>query len=197
METGTQFHPQINPHADVRSPTAQDDARMTISDYLIDSALILLVLMQIKERPLTARQMLRPVVIVGIAAFTYIHTIPTAGNDLVLLAALALIGGTIGAASGFLTPMRLGADGRTLVRGNWASSFLWVLGMGSRMAFAVWAAHGGITAIGHFSAANDITSDAAWTAALLAMAVAEVLARTGMIAARTRSISREPVLATA
>jgi hypothetical protein len=40
---------------------------MTTTDYLIDSALVLLVLLQIKERPLTTKVLISPLVIVAIA----------------------------------------------------------------------------------------------------------------------------------
>ncbi|MHB1836930.1 MAG: hypothetical protein ACYCXW_18430, partial [Solirubrobacteraceae bacterium] len=69
---------------------------MTITDYILDSALVLLVLLQIKERPLTNKSLLRPLLIVGIAAAIYLNGVPTAGNDLVLVGLLALIGGVIG-----------------------------------------------------------------------------------------------------
>ncbi len=54
---------------------------MTTSDYLIDSALVLVVLLQLKERRLTARVLLRPLVIVAVAVAIYARAIPTAGND--------------------------------------------------------------------------------------------------------------------
>ncbi len=87
---------------------------MTTTDYLIDSALILLVLLQIKERPLTIHQLLRPLVIVAIAVASYLHGIPSAGNDLVLAAITILIGATIGVASGQTVIMRRGAGGEAL-----------------------------------------------------------------------------------
>jgi hypothetical protein len=62
-----------------------DDARMSFTDYLIDSTLVLLVPFQIKERPLTTKTLLRPLIMVGIAVASYLHGIPTAGNDLVLV----------------------------------------------------------------------------------------------------------------
>jgi hypothetical protein len=65
---------------------------MTFTDYLIDSALVLLVLLQIQERELTVRSMLRPLVIAGIAVISYLQGVPSAGNDLVLLAVLATAG---------------------------------------------------------------------------------------------------------
>jgi hypothetical protein len=162
---------------------------MTTTDYLIDSTLVLLVLLQIKERPLTVRQLLRPVVILGIAVASYLHGIPTAGNDLVLAGALIVLGGAIGVASGQTVIMRRGAAGEPLVRCGWLSSFFWVLGMGSRMALLVWIANGGSAAIGRFSAAHSITSAEAWTVALLGMAAAEVLGRTATLALRARTVA--------
>jgi hypothetical protein len=166
---------------------------MTTTDYLIDSTLILLVLLQIKERPLTVRQLLRPLIIVGIAVASYLHGIPTAGNDLVLAGALILLG----VASGQTVIMRRSQTGEALARAGWLSGFFWVLGMGSRMAFLVWISHGGSATIGHFSAQHSITSGEAWTVALLGMAVAEVLGRTAALALRSRRMSGQPALVTA
>ncbi len=161
---------------------------MTTTDYLIDSALVLLVLLQIKERPLTTKTIVRPIVIVGIAVASYFHSIPTAGNDLVLVAALALTGLTIGVASGVAVVMRRGPHGQVLARGGWGSAFFWVLGMGSRFAFLVWISHGGSSAIASFSASHSITSGDAWTDALLGMAVLEVLGRSLTMALRRRQL---------
>ena len=161
---------------------------MTFTDYILDSALVLLVLLQIKERRLTTKALVRPLVIVGIAVANYLHGIPTAGNDLVLIGALALTGLLIGAASGQTVLMRRGEDGEVLARSGWASAIFWVLGMGSRFAFAVWVSHGGAATVGHFSAQHAITSGEAWTAALLAMVVFEVSGRTLVQAARRRQL---------
>jgi hypothetical protein len=157
---------------------------MQTTDYIIDSLLILTVLLQIKERPLTNRELLRPVIIVAAAVALYLNGIPTAGNDLLLAVALAVTGGVIGIASGLAVRLRRDGTGRVLARGSWTSAFYWVLGMGSRMAFIVWMTHGGAPAIAKFSAQHSITSAEAWTVALLAMAVAEVLGRTGAMALR-------------
>jgi hypothetical protein len=163
---------------------------MTTTDYLIDSALVLLVLLQIKERPLTSKALIRPLVIVAIAVINYLHGIPTAGNDLVLVGILALLGLSIGVASGQTVSMRRGRAGEVLARAGWLSGFFWVLGMGSRFAFLVWINNGGAAAIGHFSAHHAITSGQAWTAALLAMAVFEVCGRSLVLAARRHQVER-------
>ena len=157
---------------------------MTTTDYLIDSILVLLVVQQLRERTLTTRSLVRPLVIVGIAVANYLHGIPTAGNDLVLVGVLAAVGAAIGIASGRTVLMRHGRAGEVLARAGWASAVLWVLGMGSRFAFAVWASNGGGPTVAHFSAVNSITSNEAWTVALLAMAVCEVCGRTLVMALR-------------
>ncbi len=157
---------------------------MTTTDYLIDSALVLIVLLQIKERRLTTQTLVRPLIIVAVAVVTYLNGVPTAGNDLVLVGVLALVGLLIGVASGQTVLMRRGPNGEILARTAWASAFFWVLGMGSRFAFLIWINNGGASTIGNFSAQHSITSGEAWTVALLAMAVFEVCGRSLVQAAR-------------
>jgi hypothetical protein len=181
------LHLKINPDADVERRRGDHDAGMTTTDYLIDSALVLLVLIQIKERRLTIKDLVRPLVIVGVAAANYLHGIPTAGNDLVLVAILALVGSAIGLASAQTVLMRVGDDGDVLARAGWASGFFWVLGMGSRFAFIYWITHSGSSSIAHFSAQHSITASA-WTVALLAMAVCEVASRSGLMAVRRQRL---------
>lgn len=188
VESEADLHPQIDPDADVRAAVLADHAPMSTTDYLLDSALVLLVLLQIKERKLTTQSILRPIVIVGVAVANYFHNIPTAGNDLVLIFVLALTGLTIGGASALTVHMRRGDHGDVLARAGWASAFFWVLGMGSRFAFLIWITHGGSSAIASFSASHSITSGAAWTDALLAMAVLEVLGRSLIMALRRRQL---------
>ncbi|MGI8712408.1 MAG: hypothetical protein ACR2NR_04350 [Solirubrobacteraceae bacterium] len=161
---------------------------MTTTDYLIDTALVLLVLTQIKERKLTTRTLIRPLVIVAIAAVNYLTGIPTAGNDLVLISILALTGGLIGVASGQTVIMRRNADGAVLSRSGWVSAFFWVLGMGSRFAFIYWISHSGAASLATFSTQHQITGSQAWTTALLAMAVFEVAGRSIVQALRRREL---------
>jgi len=171
------------------APRAASMLSMTTTDYLIDSTLVLLVLLQIKDRPLTTRALVRPLIIVGIAVANYLHGIPTAGNDLVLVGAFALLGGLIGVASGQTVLMHRGTDGLVHSRAGWLSGIFWVLGMGSRFAFLVWISHGGAGTVAHFSATHSITSGEAWTVALLAMAVCEVGGRSLLMAARRQRLA--------
>ncbi len=161
---------------------------MTTTDYLIDSLLVALVLLQLKERRLSTQSIIRPIVIVAVAVANYFHSIPTAGNDLVLVAALCITGATIGISSALVVHMRRDGKGNVLARSGWASAFFWVLGMGSRFAFLVWMTHGGGASVTSFSAAHSITSAQAWTDALLGMAVCEVLGRSLTMALRRRQL---------
>ncbi|HWD65144.1 MAG TPA: hypothetical protein VG405_08205 [Solirubrobacteraceae bacterium] len=163
---------------------------MSITDYLIDSSLVLLVLLQIRERELTMRAVLRPLIIVAVAVANYVHGIPTAGNDLVLILGLALTGGLIGILSGQAVLMRRGRHGEVLARSGWLSSFYWVLGMGSRFAFVFWLTHWGGRTIAQWGASHSITSFEAWTVALLAMAAFEVAGRSAVLAWRRHDLQR-------
>jgi hypothetical protein len=169
---------------------------MTTADYIIDSALVLLVLLQVKERELSTKTLIRPLVILAIAVVNYLHGIPTSGNDLVLVGALALLGGLIGVASGVTVIYRRTDDGRVMFRAGWASAVFWVLGMGSRFGFAYWSSHGGADSIARFSLHHSITvGSEAWTVALLAMAVFEVAGRTLVMATRRRALQgQRPML---
>jgi hypothetical protein len=165
-----------------------DDLAMTTSDYIIDSALVLLVLLQFKERKFTLHQLMRPLIILGVAVINYLHGIPTQGNDLVLILAVTVIGSLIGLASGVTVKMRVREDGNVWFRTGAASACLWVLGMGSRFAFAWWSSHGGITPIATFSANHSISGGEAWTVALLGMAVGEVAVRSVTLWLRSKDL---------
>jgi hypothetical protein len=157
---------------------------MTFTDYLLDITLIALVVWQVRGRRLTLHSLLLPVATISFAVITFLHTIPTAGNDVYLVAAAAAVGLTLGALCGTLTFIRTGPGGVPYARAGVAAASLWVLGTGTRLAFQLYATHGGGPAIVAFSARHDITSTAAWTAALILMAAGEVAARTLVLAWR-------------
>ena len=157
---------------------------MTLTDYVIDLALIGIVVLQIRGRRLTTRTLLLPVVLVAWAARNYLHSIPTAGNDLILIAVCTGVGLTLGAAAGWFTRVSPGPDGSPIAKAGAVAAVLWVLGVGFRFAFQEYATHGGERTIAHFSAAHAITTGQAWVAALVLMAIGEALARTAVLAAR-------------
>ncbi len=171
---------------------------MSPTDYIIDSALVLLVIIQMKERVLTNRALLRPVLILAVAVFAYFKNFPTAGNDIPLILAISGVGAGLGILSGITVMMRTNPEGLVTARAGIASAVFWVLGMGSRFAFAVWAtSSSGSTHITSFSIAHHITSAQAFTVALLGMAVCEVLGRTLVMVSRRSQLQGQIRLALA
>lgn len=157
---------------------------MTLTDYILDLSLIGLVFLQLRGRRLTFHTLILPVVICGWAAYNYLHGIPTAGNDLVLVLLAAGLGITLGALAGLFTKVTAGPDGRPFAKAGAVAAILWVAGVGTRFAFQMYATHGGGNAIERFSASHSITSSEAWVAALILMALGEALVRTAVVAYR-------------
>jgi len=66
---------------------------------------------------------------------------------------------------------------------------MWIGGVGARLAFAVAASNGAGPAIARFSVAHHNTGSAAWVAALVMMALADVLTRLAVIYLRGRRLT--------
>jgi hypothetical protein len=98
----------------------------------------------------------------------------------------------MGALGGLTTKLRRGADGRALGRAGWLAAGLWITGVGARLAFAVAASNGAGPAIARFSIAHQITGETAWVAALIMMALADVLTRLAVIYVRGRRLAAAP-----
>jgi hypothetical protein len=154
---------------------------MTFSDYLIDVTLIGLVLVQIRARRLTVKALLLPLGLVAYVADSYLRGVPTAHNDLFLIVGAAVVGATLGALAGRFTSVTKAADGSVWAKAGFAAAALWILGTGGRLAFQLYASHGGGPAIAHFSATHGITSAKAWTATLILMALSEAVMRTTVL----------------
>src|SRR5437588_6357379 len=131
-------------------------AVMTTTDYLINAVFVLIVLRQARERELDRRSVIIPLAIVAYVAHLYVHSIPTAGNDLVLIGVLGVLGLTLGVASGLATHVRTGDNGRALARVGWIAGALLIAGIGSRMAFAFALSHGAGPAVATFSYTHPI-----------------------------------------
>ncbi|RAG80561.1 hypothetical protein DN069_37550 [Streptacidiphilus pinicola] len=164
---------------------------MSLTDWLIDIALIGLVVLQVRGRRLTLRTLLLPVALVAWAGAQYLRTIPTGGNDLELIVPVALLGLALGIGAGVLSRVHRTTDGAVIVRATIAAAVLWVVGVGCRLAFQVYATHGGGASIGRFSVEHHL-DPSAWTAAILLMAFGEVIARTAVVGWRGLSARRQP-----
>ena len=165
---------------------------MTITDYLINAVFLLIVFRQARERELDLRSAILPLAIVAYVARMYVHSIPTAGNDLVLIGALGVVGLALGVASGFATRVRAGENGLAVARVGWIAGALLVAGIGSRMVFAFALSHGAHQAVTSFSIAHQIDA-AAWPVALVLMAMLEVGTRIAIVQLRGRQAMRSSV----
>ena len=164
---------------------------MTPFDYITDIALIALVVLQMRVRTLTLRSLLLPLGLVAGAGLVYLRPIPISGSNAALITVLVAAGLTLGTLSGVTTSVWRRSD-TVVSRAGLLAAFLWVLGMGARFVFAVWATHSGAGAVGHFSVRHDITGRDIWQFALVLMAYAEVLSRIGVLQIRRVRALRRP-----
>jgi hypothetical protein len=173
---------------------------MTTTDYLIAAALILLVIPQIRGMRLTMRSLVLPIVLVGAAAAYYLKSVPTQGDDVLLDGLCIAAGALLGIGCGLTTRLVRGSDGVLIAKAGLVAALLWIVGVAARTGFEYAATHGGAHSIADFSRSNSITGADAWTAALLLMALMQVLSRTAVVrlrAARLNNSARRPALADA
>lgn len=163
---------------------------MSAQDYLVDILLIGLVLNQMRTRPLTLRMAVLPVLVLAWAWSSYFQSFSPNGHEVLLLVAFAVVGGALGVVSGATTRIWWGAEG-LLFRSGLVAAAAWILGMGFRLAFEVWAtSRYGQSWLTAFSIRHGIVDASAWVTALLLMAVAEVVGRVGVIQARRVAAER-------
>ena len=170
----------------------------TATMYVINAILVLMVIRQIREHPLDLRSLAGPVLAVGAAAVLFLRSVPTGGNDMLLYTVCVAAGATMGALGGLTTHLRRDGAGRALARAGWLAAGLWITGVGARMAFAIAASNGAGPAITRFTIAHQIEGKTAWVAALIMMALADVLTRLIVIYVRGRRLTSAaaPVRAT-
>jgi hypothetical protein len=160
---------------------------MTSTDCLINAIFVLVVLRQARERRLDVRSFVAPMALVVFVATHYVHTIPTGGEDLDLVAALTAVGVTLGLLCGFTTQVRADTDGTRFARvGLIAGGFL-VAGISARMVFVFALQHGAEPDIRTFSIGHHIDA-AAWPLALVSMALCEVTVRLVVVQLRGRRL---------
>lgn len=161
---------------------------MSTNDYIFSAVFIGLIFLQVRGRRVTAGSLLVPVIIVGVVAYRYLHGIPTGGNNLALVAVCAGTGLCLGLLGGLATSVRAGPDGRPVAKAGLVAVILWVIGTGSRLAFGIYAGHGGAAAIASFARAHHIDARTALPSALILMALGEVVGRYGLLGLRAWSM---------
>ncbi|SBT46576.1 hypothetical protein [Micromonospora narathiwatensis] len=157
---------------------------MTTSQYLLNLGLLGYVLYSnLGTRTLTRLRVILPLGVVAIAAAVFLRDVPTLGNDVRLEVVGAVVGAALGVAAGLLMRVRH-VGGRTVTVAGASYAALWVVVIGGRMLFAYGADHWFSRDIALFSRAHLITGADAWTAAFVLMALAMVVTRVLVTAAR-------------
>ena len=166
---------------------------MSTTGYILSAALILVVVRQLRGRRLAGFTLYLPLGIAAYVASKYLHTIPTHGNDLALEIAGIAVGLSLGIASGIATLVYPDHDGVPYARATWIAASLWVVGIGARLGFSLYAQHGGGATIARFSSAHALTMQA-WVAGLILMAIAEVGSRTTVLIVRSRRMAPAAII---
>jgi hypothetical protein len=188
----------INPDSHLRADAWAHAARHAggMNIYLVNALLVLLVVRQIREHQLDLHALAVPVLAVAAAAVMFLHHVPAGGNDIAFDLLFVTAGAAMGAIGGLATRLRPGADGRPLGRAGVLAAGMWIAGVGARMVFYFAATHGAGPAIARLSVAHHITGSAAWTTALVMMALADVLTRLVVVYLRGRRLTAHPAAAT-
>jgi hypothetical protein len=130
---------------------------MSFDDYLINLLLVAVVIRQLRGRRLTTIGLLWPIGLVVWALIEYMRSIPTSGNDLPLIVGGPVLGILLGASCAFCTAVTRLPDGGIFMRATIAAAVLWVVGVGARLAFGIYAEHGGYPQIVEFGAARALS----------------------------------------
>ena len=96
---------------------------MSLTDYIVDLALIAVVIRQMLTRELSLRSMILPIWLVAIAAFSYLRPVPVSAHNVVLVGILVAAGVGLGVLSGMATRVWRTSDG-ALFAPTWFSLVL-------------------------------------------------------------------------
>jgi hypothetical protein len=163
---------------------------MSTTQYLLNLGLLAYILWaNLGTRQITTTRLLLPLVVVAGVAAGFLGHVPTLGNDVALEATLSAAGALLGVLAGLLVSVRRNSEGRLAMQAGAAYAALWVAVIGGRMLFAYGADHWYSRQIGELSMTHRITGADAWTAAFVLMALAMVVTRVAVTAARARAAS--------
>ena len=136
------------------------------------------------RREISRGRLLRPAIVASIIVPMYLKHPATGGSGLVLELALAGLGLLLGLAAAALLPTRREpATGKVYTQGGAGYAALWTAVVGARLTFSYGAQHWFGESLGRWMYTHSVTADAL-TDALVLMAIAMLLGRTGTLALR-------------
>jgi hypothetical protein len=140
------------------------------------------------RREISKRRLLRPALVAAVIVPMYLKHPATSGAGLYLELALAALGLVLGlAAAALLRTRHDQATGKVYTRGGAGYAALWTAVVGARLTFSYGAQHWFSESLGRWMYQHSITADAL-TDALVLMAIAMLLGRTGTLAARKATL---------
>ncbi len=154
---------------------------MTVVQWVIDITLVLIVLRQIQETKIDWLFVAVPAVIVALTSWYYLEPFEITTPNMTVLAICATIGLLTGIVGGMVTKVRV-EDGIAYAKAGLAAASIWVVSMGARLAFIIWATHGsGQETLRNFSIDHSITSGNVYQTSLVILALSEVVVRFAVI----------------
>lgn len=153
---------------------------------LIASVSILAVILatDLGRRRATTWRVARSLIAVVVVAAIFVHSFPTAGNDVSLQLAGIGAGVICGLAAAMLLPVYRGPSGEIYTRAGIAYAALWVVLSAARVVFAYGSEHWFPAGIVKFSIDYRLTGEDVYANAFVFMALAMVLTRSAVLLTR-------------